>query len=78
MRHRYVVTYDVSNPKRLRRVFKIMRGFGDAIQLSVFRCDLSRTEKIMLIEKLKDSIHHDCPEQQSGAALDQHSGATAA
>jgi CRISPR-associated protein Cas2 len=24
----YIVTYDISNEKRWRRVFKIMRGYG--------------------------------------------------
>lgn len=42
MRQRYLVTYDVADPKRLRRVFKTMKGFGEHLQLSVFRCDLSR------------------------------------
>ncbi|MFO0762685.1 MAG: CRISPR-associated endonuclease Cas2, partial [Byssovorax sp.] len=37
MRHTYVVAYDVCDPKRLRQVHKTMRGFGDALQLSVFR-----------------------------------------
>lgn len=44
MQQRYLVTYDVSNPKRLRKVFKILKGFGDHLQLSVFRCDLSRMQ----------------------------------
>ena len=42
MRQRYLVTYDICDPKRLRRVFKVMKGFGDHLQLSVFRCDLDR------------------------------------
>lgn len=58
MRHHYVVTYDIADPKRLRRVFRIMRGFGDALQLSVFRCELSPKERVMLIERLEQVIHH--------------------
>jgi CRISPR-associated protein Cas2 len=41
MRKRYIVTYDVCHPKRLRQVFKVMKGFGEHLQFSVFRCDLS-------------------------------------
>lgn len=48
MRQRYLVAYDVRDPKRLRRMFKAMRGFGDPLQYSVFRCDLSDQEKVSL------------------------------
>jgi CRISPR-associated protein Cas2 len=48
MRNRYVISYDVANPKRLAKVFKKMRGFGDPVQLSVFQCDLSKQELIIV------------------------------
>lgn len=48
MRHTYLVAYDVCDPKRLRKVFKTMRGHGDHLQLSVFRCELSARELIEL------------------------------
>jgi len=48
MRNRYVISYDVANPKRLAKVFKKMRGFGDPVQLSVFQCDLSKQELILV------------------------------
>jgi CRISPR-associated protein Cas2 len=35
------VTYDVCDPKRLRKVFRAMKGFGSHLQLSVFQCDLT-------------------------------------
>lgn len=57
MRHSYIVTYDVSDPKRLRRVYKTMLGFGDHIQLSVFRCELNERELIELRTKLSEVIH---------------------
>lgn len=49
MRHRYVVAYDVSDPKRLRRVHRKLKGFGDPLQYSVFQCDLSDTEKLLMV-----------------------------
>ena len=58
MRTRYIVGYDISDPKRLRRVFRTMKGFGDPLQLSVFRCDLSASERILLIEALSKVINH--------------------
>ena len=58
MRKAYVVTYDISDPRRLRAVYRLMRGYGQHIQLSVFRCELSRTELIELRDRLTDAIHH--------------------
>lgn len=59
MRQGYIVTYDISDPKRLRQVFKLMRGYGDHLQLSVFRCELNRSERVELESRLHDLIHHD-------------------
>ena len=58
MRTLYLVTYDISNPRRLRRIYKIMRGFGDPVQLSVFRCELSDRERAEMIMALDLEIHH--------------------
>ena len=41
MRISYLICYDISDDKRLRRVFQIMRGFGDHLQYSVFECQLT-------------------------------------
>ena len=57
MRRDFIVTYDVCDPKRLRSVFKAMRGFGEHIQLSVFRCSLSKMERQQMIEKLTGLIN---------------------
>lgn len=58
VRNRYIVAYDVSDEKRLRKVFKTMRGYGDPIQYSVFRCDLSDKEKVLMFEALGKVINH--------------------
>lgn len=39
--HLYLVAYDIADPKRWRRVFSVMEGFGEWLQLSVFQCRLS-------------------------------------
>jgi CRISPR-associated protein Cas2 len=36
-----------------------MNGFGDHMQYSVFRCELSDQEKVVLIEKLHKILKHD-------------------
>lgn len=38
----HLVTYDVRDPKRLRRVAKKLEGYGERLQYSVFRCRLDR------------------------------------
>jgi CRISPR-associated protein Cas2 len=52
MRRRYLVTYDVSDAKRLRRTYRVMHGFGEPVQYSVFMCDLSKVERQMMRERL--------------------------
>jgi CRISPR-associated protein Cas2 len=54
----YVVTYDIADPKRWRRVFRLMHGYGDWLQLSVFQCRLTRRRHVELEAALKELIHH--------------------
>jgi CRISPR-associated protein Cas2 len=58
MRKLVIVTYDISDPKRLRKVFKAMKGFGQHLQLSVFRCDLTDMERFEMIGVVQSIIHH--------------------
>ena len=44
MRKWHLVTYDIRDEARLRRVAKLMEGHGERLQYSVFRCCLSGTE----------------------------------
>jgi CRISPR-associated protein Cas2 len=59
MRNRYLVTYDIRDEKRLPRVFRKMRGFGEHVQYSVFICELSQKEKVIMIDMLNQLIKHD-------------------
>lgn len=56
--HLYVVTYDIRDPKRWRRIFRIMKGYGEWVQLSVFQCRLNRQRHAELIALLDGMIHH--------------------
>ena len=56
MKVRYIVTYDIADPKRLRMVFKKMKGAGDHLQFSVFRCDLTDRQRETLQLDLVDLI----------------------
>ena len=62
MRITYLVCYDIANDKRLRKVFKVCKNFGDHLQFSVFECDLNATEKVRLEAALKEII--DCTKDQ--------------
>jgi CRISPR-associated protein Cas2 len=59
MRNVYLVAYDVCNDKRLRRVYKAMRGYGDHLQFSVFRCELAARERAEMIAELSQLVDHD-------------------
>jgi len=58
MRSTYLICYDICDDKRLRRVFKTMRGWGNHVQYSVFECCLTPTDLAQLTRELKDLIHH--------------------
>lgn len=58
MRTTYLVCYDISDDKRLRKVFKTCRNYGDHLQYSVFECDLSEIEMASLERELTEVIDH--------------------
>lgn len=56
--HLYIVAYDIGDPKRWRRIFKLMHGYGEWLQLSVFQCRLSARRHAELVATLDEIIHH--------------------
>ena len=54
----YIVAYDIADPKRWRRIFKLMKGYGEWLQLSVFQCRLTAKQHAELIALLDGIIHH--------------------
>lgn len=71
MRNHYIVAYDISNDKRLREVCRTMLGYGDRLQYSVFICELSQKERVLLATDLEELI--DCSED-SVIIVDMGSG----
>ena len=59
MRTVLLVAYDVTDDKRLRKAYSILRGFGDPLQYSVFRCELSPVERQLLRDALWDVLEFD-------------------
>ena len=52
----YIVTYDISNQRRWRRVFKTMHGYGEWLQLSVFQCRLTPRRRAELETALRETV----------------------
>jgi len=48
-KHWYLVCYDIRDPKRWRKAYKLLQGYGESLQFSIFRCWLSQRER----EKLR-------------------------
>ena len=56
-RDAFLIAYDISDPKRLVKTRKVLLGFGDPVQLSVFYCELTPREVVELKNKIADVIN---------------------
>lgn len=59
MRTRYLVCYDICHPRRLRRVAKLMEGYGVRLQFSVFECALDDKRLTRLKAEAEKLLHHE-------------------
>ena len=59
MRTSYLVCYDICDDKRLRKVFQLMRGFGDHLQFSIFECQFTPTDLARCRALVSAIIHHE-------------------
>jgi CRISPR-associated protein Cas2 len=57
MRRCFLVCYDIRHPKRLRRVHKVMKGYGEPWQYSVFFCVLKEIDRVRLQMALEDEMN---------------------
>ncbi|MGB7326598.1 MAG: CRISPR-associated endonuclease Cas2 [Rubripirellula sp.] len=58
MRRIYLITYDVCDAKRLRQIFKCLRGWGDHLQYSVFECQLTDSDLLRCKAEMAAILHH--------------------
>jgi len=58
MRTSYLVCYDISDDKRLRRVFQKMRNYGDHLQFSIFECQLTAMDLARCRADLAEIVNH--------------------
>lgn len=52
----YVVSYDITDDRRRNRVHKLLTGFGEGVQYSVFECFLSDKELVQLRHRIRRLI----------------------
>ena len=57
-RTRYLLAYDISDPRRLRRVHTVAKTYGYPLQYSLFVCDLDDVELVKLERDLSAVIAH--------------------
>ena len=52
----YLVSYDVACRRRWRRVFRLLQGYGEWVQLSVFRCRLDPRRRRRMEDELREIV----------------------
>ncbi len=57
MRRCYLVCYDICDDKRLRRVFRVCKGYGEHWQYSIFFCVLKPIDRVRLQAELEDEMN---------------------
>jgi CRISPR-associated protein Cas2 len=52
-----VVAYDIPHTKRRTKVMKMLEGYGEHVQESVFECDLKDSIYHQMITRLRDLVN---------------------
>lgn len=52
----YFISYDICNPRRLRKTAKILEDYGIRIQYSFFECEMREEQKNILVNKILEVI----------------------
>jgi CRISPR-associated protein Cas2 len=59
VRSLFLVTYDIMDPTRWQKVHKVMKGFGEPLQYSVFACELGDRQRVLMLTALEKLIKSD-------------------
>ena len=57
MRRCYLICYDIHDEKRLRRVFRVCKGYGEHWQYSIFFCVLKAIDRVRLQAELEEEMN---------------------
>lgn len=52
----YMFCYDISHPKRLRKVAKALESFGLRVQKSFFQCEMEKSQMETLVQRILKEI----------------------
>ncbi|MGH7707216.1 MAG: CRISPR-associated endonuclease Cas2 [Vulcanimicrobiaceae bacterium] len=52
----YILSYDISDAKRLRAMHKLAKAYGRPLQYSVFACLLRREDRVRLASRVEGLI----------------------
>ena len=53
---KYLITYDIENNKRRKKVSDELEAYGYRVNFSVFECELNKTRMKNLVKKLEELI----------------------
>lgn len=53
----YVVAYDIPDDKRRAKVHKVLKGFGQWTEFSLFECFLTKKELLQMRARLDKHLH---------------------
>ena len=53
---KYLITYDIENNKRRKKVSDELEAYGYRVNYSVFECELNKTKMKNLVKKLEELI----------------------
>jgi CRISPR-associated protein Cas2 len=53
----FLIAYDIANRKRLHRVARLIEGYGERVQKSVFECRLDPGRLAELLARVKDIMN---------------------
>ena len=59
--HWYLISYDIRDDKRYRQAVKVIKGYAERLQYSVFRCKLSSVQ----LEKIRLELNQALAEEDS-------------
>ena len=57
MKRHYLVCYDIAEPRRLHRVCRVLKGYGERWQYSIFFCSLKPIDRVRLESDIKAEMN---------------------
>ena len=57
MRTVYLVAYDIADDKRRTKLFNKLKGYGESLQFSLFRCTLTANQRMRMRAEVWDIIN---------------------